>query len=329
MHQAGSRTDEISQQVGCSMKTVRLWIRRYAQGGPLALADHRKYNHPPRKTTLIQDEVINEFFTAHDPFSSTRRFVNVVQAEVCNDTIRRKLNEMGIRSRRPAMKWELTEDHRTQRREYAERYLNEPEEFWINTICVYEKSFQSSEDGRTLVWRSNESRLRENCVVRKNRSGRISCNFWGSSSVYGVGVLRDVGPRFNSQAYVELLEQDFLPYVNRLFPEDEYEEVKLLQDNSRIHTANRTMNWFERHPRITLLPHPPRSPDLNPIENLWAMVVRKWESGADRNLEDLMNHAWRSWQEIGDTPEVVSNAILSMPRRLQAVLDNDGGWSKY
>lgn len=248
MHEAGRTTREIANAVHCSIKTVRLWINRHARGRLAALLDHRKYNHPPRKTSMEQYEVINEFFTDHDPFSSTERFVNVVNAHVCDDTVRRRLNKMGIKSRRPASKFQLTENHRAQRIQYAERYQQEPEEFWLNVICVDEKSFSTSEDGRLRVWRSNGSRLKEHSVVAKQRSGRISCNFWGCSSIYGVGVLREIGRHFNAQAYVQLLEEDFLPYLNRIFPPNEYEEVKIIQDNSPVHTANLTRNWYEVHP---------------------------------------------------------------------------------
>lgn len=39
-----------------------------------------------------------------------------------------------------------------------------------------------------------------------------------------------------------------------------------LQDNARIHTANK-MKWFEEN-AIALIDWPPYSPDMNPIEHL-------------------------------------------------------------
>lgn len=281
MHLSGSSTAEISNAVDCSANTVRLWINKYLRGGLNTLTDHRSFNHAPRRTNLVQDEVINEYFTEGNPFSTAANFVNVVQADIGPGIVRRRLNEMDIHSRTPAVKFHLRDLHREQRVQYARRYVAEPDEFWENVICVDEKNFSTSEDGRRRVWRGPNSRLKENCVVAKQHSGRISCNFWGCTSVYGVGVLRQVNRRFNAAEYVELLENDFVPYLNRIFPENEYEEVKVIQDNSRIHTARLTREWYERHPRITLLPHPPYSPDLNAIENQWALVVRNWRSGQE------------------------------------------------
>lgn len=114
-----------------------------------------------------------------------------------------------------------------------------------------------------------------------------------------------------------------------MYPVGEYEEVKIIQDNSAIHRARVTREWYKRHPRLSLLSHPPYSPDLNPIENMWALKVKNWQYGKDRHLEALVAHAFRSWVELGNTPEVTENCVLSMPRRLQAVIDNEGRWTKH
>lgn len=278
MHLTGSSVQDIRAAVGCSANTVRLWIRKYEQGGLDCTEDHRKYNHQSRKATIEQDGIINEYFS-QNPFSTSSHFINVVNADICSSTIRNCLHEMNIRNYVPVRRFGLSDRHRERRIAYAQQYGEEAEDFWANTVCVDKKCFKSSEDGRQRVWRPKDGRLDENFVVPIHHSGRITCNFWGCCSIYGVGVLREVRRGFNAEAYVDLLENDFLPYLNRIFPEDEYEKVKVIQDNSRIHTARVTRNWFEQQPRITFLPHPANSPDLNPIENLWGVMVRSWESG--------------------------------------------------
>ena len=46
-----------------------------------------------------------------------------------------------------------------------------------------------------------------------------------------------------------------------------------MQDKARIHTSRQSKEWFENH-GILLLDWPPYSPEMNPIENLWAIVKR-------------------------------------------------------
>lgn len=47
-----------------------------------------------------------------------------------------------------------------------------------------------------------------------------------------------------------------------------------VQDNGPIHTTSVVKTWFWQHHVITL-PHPPKSPDLGLIENVWAAMGRE------------------------------------------------------
>ena len=40
---------EVAQQVGCNIKTVELWKRKYRELDPNRLKDHRKQNRRPKK----------------------------------------------------------------------------------------------------------------------------------------------------------------------------------------------------------------------------------------------------------------------------------------
>lgn len=44
-----------------------------------------------------------------------------------------------------------------------------------------------------------------------------------------------------------------------------------LQDGIRAHASKETKAWMNEM-SIELFPHPPNSPDLNPIEMVWALI---------------------------------------------------------
>ena len=77
------------------------------------------------------------------------------------------------------------------------------------------------------------------------------------------------------------------------------------QDNAPIHTANKTKKYFEEIGLRLLDDWPPYSPDLNPIEHIWALLKQKlyelypdcetWSGNTEEmqeRMEDALVHAW-------------------------------------
>ena len=54
---------------------------------------------------------------------------------------------------------------------------------------------------------------------------------------------------------------------------------------------------------ITLLPLPPRSPELNPVENVWQFMRDNWLSNrVFRSYEDIVDHCCEAWNKLADQP---------------------------
>jgi transposase len=54
---------------------------------------------------------------------------------------------------------------------------------------------------------------------------------------------------------------------------------------------------------ITLLPLPPRSPELNPVENVWQFLRDNWLSNrVFRGYDDIVAHCCDAWNELMDQP---------------------------
>jgi len=69
---------------------------------------------------------------------------------------------------------------------------------------------------------------------------------------------------------------------------------------------------------------PARSPDLNPIENLWGILVRKVYRN-NRQFEtvaELKTAIEAAWMEV--EPETIKNLISSMPNRIFQLISKHG-----
>jgi transposase len=54
---------------------------------------------------------------------------------------------------------------------------------------------------------------------------------------------------------------------------------------------------------ITLLPLPPRSPELNPVENVWQFLRdNRLSNRVFRGYDDIVAHCCEAWNELMDQP---------------------------
>ena len=97
---------------------------------------------------------------------------------------------------------------------------------------------------------------------------------WGWISAYGPGELTLIEGSLNGKQYVEIMEDIMVPTVRAMvFPKPQ--KILFMQDNCPAHKCKYAMKWFENQKDITLINWPPKSPDLNPIETVWALMKKK------------------------------------------------------
>lgn len=90
------------------------------------------------------------------------------------------------------------------------------------------------------------------------------------------------------------------------------------------------MRWLRAHHSLTVLPHPPKSPDLQGIEHAWA-EMKRWRENEDfpmpRTQQELVDQVMEAWSHV--TPDTCRKIMESMPRRLLAVYEANGFHSGY
>ena len=56
-------------------------------------------------------------------------------------------------------------------------------------------------------------------------------------------------------------------------------------------------------PNITLMPLPPRCPELNPVENVWQFMRDNWLSNRIfKSYDDVVDHCCFAWNKLADQP---------------------------
>lgn len=101
-----------------------------------------------------------------------------------------------------------------------------------------------------------------------------------------------------------------------------------MQDNAPIHKAQ-VVQIFFRDNNINVFPWPAKSPDLNIIEHVWAKMSKAiyrphYRAGTKEELKD---HVMEHWEDID--LEFIRTLYDSIPSRLQAVIDNEGGNTRF
>ena len=56
-------------------------------------------------------------------------------------------------------------------------------------------------------------------------------------------------------------------------------------------------------PNITLMPLPPKAPELNPVENVWQFMRNNWLSNrVFQSYDDIVDHCCHAWNKLVDQP---------------------------
>ncbi|UYV62963.1 SETMAR [Cordylochernes scorpioides] len=193
-------------------------------------------------------------------------------------TISRRLVANGLHSCRPLRRLPLTPPNRRQRLEWCRARSTWMTE-WHRVVFSDESRFCLSSDSRRVrVWRRRGERSNPAAIVERPTVRQRGIMVWGAIAYDSRSPLLRIQGTMTAQRYVDdVLRPVTLPYLQGV-PNALYQ-----QDNARPHTARISQQALQD---VQMLPWPPYSPDLSPIEHVWDIIGRRLHALPQPRSED-------------------------------------------
>lgn len=214
-----------------------------------------------------------------------------VQTNVRN--VQRLLKASGTISRRKLKrKPPLTLQHINARLQFAQKYMSWSKE-WQSVIFSDEKKFNlDGPDGYSYYY--HDLRKEEKILSRRHTGG-------GSVMVWAaIGYMKKTDIQFltkpvTAQSYVNILNNIISKHGKSMAGRD----FIFQHDNAPVHTSRVVSSWFKEH-NIKVLDWPPRSPDLNIIENVWGRLAKKVYENSRQfsSVDDLKKAITDAWVQV-------------------------------
>lgn len=294
---------------------VSKWVKRYLEVKNVDDLPDRGFTP---KTTKKEDKMILKVFEKNSSLS-LRGGQAILQRKGLNiscDTIRKRLLAHEVKFRSTINKPLLSKKHVEKRLSWAIENLDRD---WDNIIFSDEASFWAR-SSITHTWCTHANKL-----VQRTVKHPVKVHVWGCFSKQGFGKLFMFTDNLNAAKLIKIYQNALLPSAEQWFKRKNIYWI-LQEDNDPKHRSRLCSSWKQEND-VDVLDWPSQSPDANPIENVWGLMKFKIRGKKIWTVKQLFAQIRQVWRSL--SPEYAAKLVESMPRRLQAIIDNGGDWTSY
>jgi len=247
---------------------------------------------------------------------TANKIKSLCNLDISISSTQRYLNREGYIYKKIKTKICLTKKHKQSRVRIIRDWLIGNHQ-WDKTIFSDEKRFSldGPDDWRSYVPK-NHSYDRQH---RPCEGGGIM--LWMMVMPNGLLAYRILKGNFNSENYLEILQEMAVPMMKLNYGSNFYFQ----QDNSPVHKSKLITNFFQ-YSKLAVIEWPPKSPDLNIVEDIWKLISDRVYDGPQflhkRDLQISVENAI-SYVSM-NCKDKITGLYNSIRSRLCTVLEKHG-----
>jgi len=226
-----------------------------------------------------------------------------------------------MRSVHRKTKFWMTAAHKEARLHWARCHAHFSKRAFQDWVFVDESMFTIDTESR-VCWIGKNEPIPE----RQKHLYPVKVMVFGAITYYGTCslMLYPKGLTQDADQYLQMLQDDVMPELYEYFPNGDFAYI---QDRAPPHRAKKVQNWLLSQPFHYADDYPARSPDLNIIEHIWALMKLRLEDKRLSTYDQLCDAVEGEWANIDH--DDLNRLYRSLPRRMRAVIQAEGGHTKY
>ncbi|KAG4080632.1 hypothetical protein HA402_013162 [Bradysia odoriphaga] len=315
LHIRGHKYSFIAKELNRHPDTISTVIKKWKDG-----IFHKPKARLLRRTKLSAQQTLNVLkYFIQNPFHTYDQCVKKLNLPIHKRTVGNILTRHKFGNYVACTKQFISLQNQIRRLRFALTYRHWTNE-WLNVLFMDEKTVQTYNNAKILVKRLKKERYDPSKMKtdeRQNTKNKV--NLFGVVSYNGPNTIYSVSTKLNGTEVKQLMRKNIKRDIGN--------SVVLL-DNASIH--NKCIEYL-RKKEIIVLDFPPKSNDLNIIENVWAELQKnlnkKLLNFTVSTKNELLQLIEESWKELPS--DFIRKCILSMPERLEEVIKMKGKQTRF